>query len=175
MTEIEAESLIAGLAWSPSAYHCWVWSGPTNRRGQPIISIGGEGTLVHRVAYRLWAKRHRLHGELRPNVPLIPTCGNRLCVNPAHLEPVEDDAPDPRGTYNRSKPSCPNGHAYVGSNLQVRSSGRRRCRTCHVEELRRYRERKRQKADQDRWMMEHLLETTSRNEFIPERRIFRLE
>jgi hypothetical protein len=174
MTRVETESLIAGLAWSPPPSGCWLWTGPTNRRGQPIVSVEGDGTLVHRVAYRLWRKRHRLHGELSPNVPLVPTCGNRFCVNPFHLVPLDPTIPDPRGTFNRSKSSCPKGHPYLGSNLLLRSSGRRRCRTCHAEELRRYREQRRAQAKQHRWLMDELFERVSRGEFIAEYRIVRI-
>lgn len=144
MRESDADDLIAGHAWNPTDSGCWIWTGPTNRRGQPIVSVDGEGALVHRVAYRCRLKGQRLHGDLRPNVPLVPTCGDHRCVNPAHLEPVnpKKQALDPRGRVNRSKDSCPQGHAYSGSNLRVRSSGRRRCLACHRDELRRYRERK---------------------------------
>lgn len=175
MTEADAQDLIAGHAWNATESGCWLWAGPTNRRGQPIVSVEGEGTLVARVAYRLWREEgHKLHGPLRPNVPLVPTCGNRLCVNPAHLKPLDPASEDPRGTFNRSKPSCPRGHPYSGSNLQLRSSGRRRCRTCHIEELRRYRERKREAAERYRRMMDQLLEARSRVDFIPEYRVIRI-
>ena len=76
MTGAGVGDLIAGLAWTPAPSGCWLWPGPTNRRGQPIVSVEGEGTLVARVAYRLWRKKgHRVRGEFRPNIPLIPTIG----------------------------------------------------------------------------------------------------
>lgn len=162
MTESSIIDFIAGLAWNPAPSGCWSWPGPVNRRGQPVGSVEGEGALVARLSYRLWCEKgHRLHGELRPNVPLVPACRNRLCVNPFHLDPLDPTTPDPRGTFNRSKPSCPRGHAYSGSNLQLRSSGRRRCRTCHVDQLRRYRERKRDQAEKYRRVMDHLLDVGS--------------
>lgn len=144
MTEAAIKDLIAGLAWGPTPSGCWLWDGPANRRGQPVVSVKGEYTLVHRVAYNLWRERfHQLHGPLGWNVPLVACCGNRLCVNPFHVEPFDPRVSlDPRGAFNRGKRNCPRGHPYSGSNVQVRSSGRRRCRACHAEELRRLRARR---------------------------------
>lgn len=164
MTEAAVKELIAGLAWGPTPSGCWIWGGPANRRGQPVVCVEGEGSLAHRVAYRVWRDRgHWLHGELRPNVPLIATCGNRRCCCPWHLEPFDRKKRmiDPRGAFNRSKLSCPRGHPYSGSNVHLRSSGRRRCRTCHAEGLRRLRAKRREakRAEAELWraaMEEHM-------------------
>lgn len=42
---------------------------------------------------------------------------------------------------NRAKDTCPFGHPYAGTNLRITSSGRRRCRQCHRDNMARYRAR----------------------------------
>jgi len=146
--EAETHS-IAALALHADENGCWLWRGNVNGRGRPVLALNGQGALAHRVGYRLWREAgHELRGPLRPNVPLLQTCGNRSCVNPFHMEPVDprngSTIQDPRGLPNRSKNRCPKGHPYSGFNLIVRPCGRRRCRACHRESLRRYQRRRRE-------------------------------
>ena len=62
---------------------CWEWRGYRDRNGYGRISIGGragKGELAHRIAYLL------VNGEL-PSLPLLHSCDNPPCVNPADLTP----------------------------------------------------------------------------------------
>jgi hypothetical protein len=43
------------------------------------------------------------------------------------------------GEINRAKQFCPRNHEYAGENLVILRDGRRRCRTCHREQMRAYR------------------------------------
>lgn len=65
---------------------CWNWTGPTN-------SKGGYGTL--KIAQGTgWSKLKRAHvyfwefenGPVPDGLELHHICGNKKCVNPAHLE-----------------------------------------------------------------------------------------
>lgn len=71
---------------SPSG--CWLWTGHTGgstaRYG--YFSLEGRGRSAHRVAYLLWV------GPIPDGMELDHVkargCTSKLCVNPAHLEPV---------------------------------------------------------------------------------------
>lgn len=61
-------------------------------------------------------------------------CGNRACVNPAHLEPVTNRVNILRGSgitaLNARKTHCPKGHEYTDANT-IRGKDRvRKCRSC---------------------------------------------
>lgn len=74
-----AEALFwARVDRSGGLFACWPWTGPTVR---------GYGRLhgrraTHRVAYEL------LVGPIAEGLTLDHLCRNKLCANPAHLEPV---------------------------------------------------------------------------------------
>ena len=57
---------------------CWIWMGPVNANG---YGLSGHGKLAHRVSYE------RSDGEIPSGLDLMHLCHNRLCVNPAHLQP----------------------------------------------------------------------------------------
>lgn len=60
---------------------CWIWTGATNSNGYPIIKNGKRGCLLAR------REAARLAGlVLMPRQPVATTCGNRLCINPEHLQ-----------------------------------------------------------------------------------------
>lgn len=65
---------------------CWLWTGPTSGDGRgggyPRMSLDGRTVAVHRVM-----AVHEF-GFLHPGRHVDHTCRTRLCVNPAHLEPV---------------------------------------------------------------------------------------
>lgn len=59
---------------------CWHWLASCNSGGYPQANIGGRVDLVVR---HLWT----LMGKTVPSrrYCLVTTCGDRLCVNPAHI------------------------------------------------------------------------------------------
>lgn len=58
---------------------CHLWSGSTNS-GLPTYKPANKPcTLVRRAMYQLAG------GQLKRRVPIDDSCGERLCINPAHL------------------------------------------------------------------------------------------
>lgn len=62
---------------------CWLWPGVHTTQGYPVFYIGRPARYVtlRRVACVLAAK------AFAPRQPIAATCGNKACVNPAHLRP----------------------------------------------------------------------------------------
>lgn len=62
---------------------CWNWDGHLNVHGLPIIHI----TIKPRV-YKIYSARRvslQLKNKLVDNKVCLPTCKNKICVNPDHL------------------------------------------------------------------------------------------
>lgn len=59
---------------------CWIWKRAAGKAGYPVMSrrSGGDG-LVRRAAARLAGL------EPAPRQPVVSCCGDKLCVNPAHM------------------------------------------------------------------------------------------
>jgi hypothetical protein len=72
----------AGIEPALNSRHCEEWTGALNSKGYGVRTINSRRWLAHRAAYALE------HGPLEPGVQLHHTCGNRRCVNVAHLKPV---------------------------------------------------------------------------------------
>jgi hypothetical protein len=64
---------------------CWEWKGARNRSGYGFLHFRGKSQGAHRVAYEL------THGKIPEGIELDHLCRNRLCCNPAHLEPISHD------------------------------------------------------------------------------------
>jgi hypothetical protein len=122
---------------------CWLWTAALNTKGYGSFKGDDETTVrAHRFIYEL------LVGPVPEGLELDHLCRNRVCVNPAHLEPVDHRENTLRGVgfggKNARKTHCPQGHPYEGDNLIVEATtGRRRCRICTRETNAKYRAKKR--------------------------------
>ena len=111
---------------------CWIWLGTANQWGYGRVQRLGKRTVAHRASYELAC------GPVPEGLELDHKCRVRLCVNPAHLEPVTRLENIMRGigpeTARRrilGKTHCPHGHPYAGNNLYDRQDRQnRQCRTC---------------------------------------------
>ncbi|MBM4300789.1 MAG: HNH endonuclease [Deltaproteobacteria bacterium] len=61
---------------------CRLWTGHTDQRGYPLVSLDGQTHRAARVAYEL----HR--GPIPEGYDAHHVCGCRSCVNPRHIEPM---------------------------------------------------------------------------------------
>lgn len=60
---------------------CWIWAKATSESGYPIVKVRGCGCrLVRRLVLDL------VGTPVMPRQPVVTTCGEKLCVNPAHLK-----------------------------------------------------------------------------------------
>ncbi len=126
---------------------CWPWLGSVDGGGYGQIALprrpGDRLRLAraHRVVYEA------VKGPIPPGLELDHLCRNRVCVNPAHLEPVTRRINALRGNSPAAKAArrkhCRQGHPYDQDNTYIRSNGHRQCRACGRERQRkRYRERR---------------------------------
>jgi len=109
---------------------CWITGFTVRSNGYAGMRFEGKMHYVHRIAYRL------LVGPIPEGLSLDHKCGNRLCCNPEHLEPVttrENNrrawARFPLGHPSR-KTHCSKGHEY-GPQDYCPNRTTRRCQECH--------------------------------------------
>lgn len=97
---------------------CWIWTGCVHNTGYGRISMNGRNVFTHRY--------------VMPDIPDGMTvdhlCGNKLCVNPSHLEIVSRGENARR--YWLSRDRCKYGHEFTSENTRLDTKGRRRCRAC---------------------------------------------
>lgn len=117
---------------------CWVWRGARNANGYGNVHRDGRTWRAHRLAYTL------LIGNVPGGLHLDHLCRVRLCVNPAHMEPVTNRTNIMRGTSPTArhavKQFCDAGHAFDDANTYHWRGGRF-CRACRAEAKRRQRAR----------------------------------
>lgn len=111
---------------------CMIWPGTR--------TVGGYGRMRNRegrleVAHRAIYKN--VVGPIPDGLQLDHLCRNRLCVNPAHMEPVTNRINALRGigvgARNAQKTHCKNGHPLSGDNLIAGVDKRGawcKCRAC---------------------------------------------
>lgn len=121
-------------AHRPDLGPCWIWTGGKTGRGYGGVANEGtrrEGTRrlvnVHRLAYEL------LVGPIPSGLTLDHLCRVRLCVRPAHLEPVTLRMNILRGEGPTAKQArqthCKRGHPFDKANTSLQR-GKRSCRAC---------------------------------------------
>lgn len=101
----------------------WLWLGRTSGSvsAMPAFWIDGNWHSARRVAWRLAPGRRRQPHEAKPYVRV--TCGERMCINPAHLELSQ------RGGHPQQV-ECRRGHELTPENVYVTTRGKRTCRIC---------------------------------------------
>lgn len=126
---------------------CWNWVGYIDPDGYGRFPKAGRRNgnhIAHRFSYEL------LVGPIPKGLVIDHLCRNRICQNPAHMEPVSVRTNTLRGNTNQArnlaKTHCKFGHPFDEANTlllkRVRKSGEfieRRCRTCGREQTARFR------------------------------------
>ena len=114
---------------------CWVWVRGTSGHGYGSFKYQGKVYRSYQLSYMM------LVGPVPLGYELHHTCNNKLCVNPAHLEPVRHVLHPGLGealsSYQRNKIHCPHGHPYDSANtyhyLKDGKYPARQCLTCQKE------------------------------------------
>lgn len=106
---------------------CWLWRGATTKRGYGKVTVNYKTVAVHRFVYE------SLVGSIPSGLQIDHICGNKLCVNPHHLEAVSQRENIRRYTSTIIK--CNRGHDLCGDNLYITPDGRRNCKACRRESV----------------------------------------
>lgn len=110
---------------------CWLWLGHISKNGYGQITFNNKTYKAHRFSYQISV------GEIPNGLQLDHLCRTRNCVNPAHLEPVEQAENIRRGisptSINAQKTHCHKGHEFTEENTYIKQ-GYRQCRKCKAEE-----------------------------------------
>lgn len=123
---------------------CWNWIGQKSQLGYGRIMIGSRTdnsrrkVFAHRVSYELH------FGKISDDLVVCHKCDNPGCVNPQHLflGTQKDNMADAKEKGRVRKPEnnthCRNGHEYTPENTVALGEGRRACRRCRREAVRRH-------------------------------------
>lgn len=113
---------------------CWLWEGAVNTSGYGKMTIKRDGRWrtmgAHRVSYETRV------GAVPAGLQLDHLCRVRLCINPAHLEPVtclenQMRSPLTHAYINATKTACKHGHEFTPENTYYPPrGGERACRQC---------------------------------------------
>lgn len=109
---------------------CWLWQGRLTSQGYGEFVLRRKHVVAHRYAYIL------THGSIPADLQLMHRCGDPRCVRPDHLALAD------RKTISRhiwqATTHCLHGHPRTPENLHTTPQGKRLCRLCHNDRVRRY-------------------------------------
>ncbi len=118
---------------------CWLWTAATSVYGYGLFFHEKKSRRAHRVGYEL------IKGKIPKGMQLDHLCRVRNCVNPDHLEIVDNKENVRRGMapqgINYRKTHCIRDHELSGENLKVTKNGRE-CKKCRRIFSKRYKDKK---------------------------------
>jgi len=102
---------------------CWNYKHGLQSNGYARIN----NKKAHRVSYEVFKN------SIPENLTIDHLCGNKICVNPDHLEPVTFKENNRRSNsvsaINARKTHCIHGHKLSGENMKI-YNGKRKCLVC---------------------------------------------
>jgi len=111
-----------------SRAECWCWLGTITPKGYGLFWDGNRRVPAHRWSYE------DANGPIPQGKQIDHLCRVRSCVNPRHMEVVDNRTNILRGTgptsANAHKTHCKRGHELCGANLLRGTGGTRQCRAC---------------------------------------------
>lgn len=129
MNDKELESFYKKIAVEAST-GCWVWTGAPSKHGCGRLFINGTSMYSHRAAWEHFI------GPIAANHRVLVTCGNRMCVNPMHLESIGvremlERSPTSSLSVRAARGNvCLHGHEMTEENTYTDPYGKVICRTC---------------------------------------------
>lgn len=143
--EIEDITLDFVLTRCTESGDCLVWVGSVSKEGRPQTTdrrYWREEGKTRQVLLHRWMHEHYAGEPLRKGQQVKQTCGNKLCLSPAHLstsQPRPGRMPLGEAGQYKGRPQredhlerCANGHEWTDENLYVDPNGRRICRACQA-------------------------------------------
>lgn len=126
---------------------CWPWLAGKKSDGYGVFWDGAAQVGAHRISY----EAH--HGAIPDGLVIDHLCRNPACVNPFHLEAVDNGTNIKRGinpiAINAVLTHCRRGHPFDLINTYMTREGYRVCRTCHRLRQRRYSEQRHPEQQRD--------------------------
>lgn len=138
----EASNQMTDLTWADER---WLWRGSQTHNGYGHLMRGYKEFLAHRWAYE------RAVGPVPAGLQLDHLCRVRLCVNPAHLEPVTPRENSRRGANGVMKTTCAHGHPKTEEFGRPDADGHWNCRPCAADATRRLRARTHTPTGREWW------------------------
>lgn len=133
--ELSEREVICFQSHIDSSRECHTWNGRHDPKGYAWWSVRRGGLNKQVKAHRMsWS---RVNGPLTPGMFILHRCGNRGCVNPAHLyegdakQNAQDAIRD--GTFSgfqRRKTHCIRGHKFTPETSMLHKGGGRECKLC---------------------------------------------
>jgi hypothetical protein len=113
---------------------CWRWLGTIMHTGYGRFFLGQGQFMAHRFAYVA------TYGPIPTDRQIDHLCRNRACVNPAHMEVVDNRTNTMRG-ISGNVTTCVNGHRHDPRNPAATRTRKRKCKRCKADEQRQHRNR----------------------------------
>lgn len=103
-----------------TAEGCMLWKGARNGE-YGVMTVYHKTKIVHRLVWEHYK------GRIDRNIQIRHTCPHKNCCNIEHM--IATHKNELRGSYNRKKTHCPQGHPYDPENTRLHR-GSRFCRIC---------------------------------------------
>lgn len=143
--EVEGTSLDFVLGHCTESGACLVWTGTVSKEGRPQTTDRKhwrEEGKARQILLHRWMYEHHTGQTLRKGQHVKQTCGNKLCLSPAHLSTSQPrPGRTPLGEAGRYKGKerrkdhlerCAHGHKWTDESLYIDPKGRRICRICQA-------------------------------------------